>query len=239
MKRVFMSVAVGSLLCIGAASVSAQGSMPASMGPPKVMSIDREVVKFGKGSAHEKNEAMYARAARDGKEPGTYIAMTSTTGPEEAWFLEGYESFDAMEKQQNYADQHASLQAKYDQIMEQDSQFVSEAGHMVGMLNQESSFHDSVDISKMRYMEVETIRWRAGHDKEWAEMVKMFLGAAEKSKVDWHMAFYDVTYGAPQGTVIIFTPHTSLAEIDSEQGKELQVPDGRDGSLTGKNAFKS
>src|SRR5579862_9730760 len=103
MNRIVASFGAVSLMCIGAVAVSAQGNMAAPMsGPPKVMMIDREITKFGKNDAHEKNEAMYAQAAREGKDPGNYIAMVSTTGLEEAWFLEGYESFDQIEQQQKY-----------------------------------------------------------------------------------------------------------------------------------------
>jgi hypothetical protein len=225
MKKFGMAVGVISLMCMGAAGVSAQGSMaaPGMNAPPKVLEIDREMVKFGKGQGHEKNEAMYAHAAMEGKDPGNYFALESTTGPEEAWFLELYDSFDAVEQQQKYQDAHAAMQAKYNQVMDQDAQFVNEAGHMTGIWNETMSYNAPVNLAEMRYFEVETIRWRAGHDKEWAELAKLYIDAAAKSKVDVHVALYDIVYGAPQGTVIIFTPHKSIAEIDSVQGKDLKA----------------
>jgi hypothetical protein len=225
MKKLGMSVGVISMMCLGAAAVSAQGSMaqPMDHTPPKVMVIDREMTKFGKGAGHEKNEAAFARIAMEGKEPGNYIAMESTTGADEVWFLEGYGSFDEIGQQEKYVDSHAALQAKFNQNVEQDAQYVNEAMHMTGILNEASSYHADVDISKTRYFEVETIRWRDGHDKEWAEMVKLYVDAAEKSKVDWHFALYDIVYGAQEGTVVVFTPHKSMAEIDDAQGKNQKA----------------
>ena len=87
-----------------------------------------------------RKERSDVRARRDGgEESGNYFALESTTGPEEAWFLELYDSFDAVEQQQKYQDAHAAMQAKYNQVMDQDAQFVNEAGHMTGIWNETMS----------------------------------------------------------------------------------------------------
>ena len=65
---------------------------------PKVLLIEREMVKFGKDAGHEKNEAAFASAAAEAKSPDHYLAATSVTGPSEAWFLVGFDSYADLRK---------------------------------------------------------------------------------------------------------------------------------------------
>ena len=69
----------------------------APSGPPKVIQIIREEVKPGKGAAHEKVEVGWPRAFANAKSPTHYLAMTSVTGPSEAWFVTGFNSLAAWE----------------------------------------------------------------------------------------------------------------------------------------------
>jgi hypothetical protein len=216
MKRL-VPIFAGLCLCASATPLWAQAmaSQDQPTPPPKVLIIDREMVKFGRSAAHEKNEAAYVQAAMAGKDPTRYLAVTSISGPGEAWFLVGFDSFDAVEKAHKYFEGHAALQAKYDQIMEADAQFVNDGNSLVCYLNDKMSYHAAVNIPTMRYFDVETIRYREGHDAEWDELGKLIADTLDKAHLDMHFAFYDVVYGAQTGTVLIFTPHKSLGELDS------------------------
>ena len=77
-------------LCLASApaAAAAQEAAP-SQAPPKVLQIFVESVKPGKGSAHEKVEPGWPAAFRKAKWPTHYLAMTSMSGPGEAWFLSG------------------------------------------------------------------------------------------------------------------------------------------------------
>jgi len=91
-KTLFLAVAVCLVLsCVSLAG--AQTSSPAPGTPPKVITIFREEVKVGKGAAHEKFETNFVRASARAKWPTHYLAMTALSGPSEAWYLTGYDSF--------------------------------------------------------------------------------------------------------------------------------------------------
>ena len=66
--------------------------------PPAVITIERETIKEGRSGAHEKVETAWARLFRKAKFPAHYIALTSTTGGNEAWFVSSYPSFAAIEE---------------------------------------------------------------------------------------------------------------------------------------------
>ncbi|MGZ5381184.1 MAG: hypothetical protein ACXWFQ_04945, partial [Thermoanaerobaculia bacterium] len=66
---------------------------PGPSAPPKVLQIFREEVKVGKAPAHVKVEKGFVAAFARANWPTHYLAMTTVTGPSEAWFLTGYPSF--------------------------------------------------------------------------------------------------------------------------------------------------
>jgi hypothetical protein len=86
------------LLCAGLSLAAAQEKSGVTP-PPKVLLIDREFLKPGKGGApHEKTESAFVQAAMRAKEPTHYLAMNSLSGKNRALFLFGYDSFEAWEK---------------------------------------------------------------------------------------------------------------------------------------------
>src|SRR5215218_5039982 len=92
--------------------VSAQADAPPP--PPKVLQIFRETVKPGHSAAHANTEAGWPAAFAKADAPGHYLALTSTSGPNEAWFITGYESFAAYEKDNAGIEANAALSAETD-----------------------------------------------------------------------------------------------------------------------------
>jgi hypothetical protein len=231
MKKIFLSVcAIGLLLGVaGQALAQAPGSMPP--GPPKVLQIFREEVKVGKGAAHEKFETGYVRAFAKAKWPTTYLAVTSTTGPSEAWFLTRYDSFEAWEKDQRATEKNAALQAELTQLGEKDAEFISGGRSIVLFYREELSYHAVVSIPEMRYFRIVTFRVRPGHDADFAEAVKTVSAAYDKTNLPVHWATFQVYAGMPSGTYLAFVPMKSLKEVDDALAhlKEFQAAEGEEG----------
>ena len=75
MKRNLLTILAVCLMFSAALPALAQEGSPS-----KVIQIFREEVKYGKGSAHEKNEAAFVAAFKRAKWPTTYLAIASATG---------------------------------------------------------------------------------------------------------------------------------------------------------------
>ena len=90
MRRILMAAMALACVMSGAAVLRAQDQ---NSPIPKVLVIDREMVKFGKDAAHAKNEAAFAKAFAAAKTPAHYLAVTTMSGPSEAWFLVGFDSY--------------------------------------------------------------------------------------------------------------------------------------------------
>ncbi|HXU20242.1 MAG TPA: hypothetical protein VN788_06650 [Verrucomicrobiae bacterium] len=215
MKKILLAAIAVSCLAGAAVSVRAQDENAAS--PPKVLVVTREMVKIGKGAAHTKNEAAWVRAAMAAKEPDRYLAATTMTGPNAALFFEGFDSYAAWGEADKF-DSQPKVTALTGPMAEKDADYVSEGRQMVATLNEKWSWKPGMNIAEMRYFELETIRMRPGHDREWDELIALYQGAATKMNLDEHDIFYEVHYGAPAGTVLIFTPRKSLGDLDAAMG---------------------
>lgn len=222
-------IAAMAVVCLSGAAATLRAQDAG--GPiPKVLLIDREMVKFGKDAGHAKNEAAFARAAAAAKSPDRYLAATSVTGPSEAWFLVGFDSYADYEKETAYDDQ-PKVQALTGPLFEKDGDYVSEATEILATYNEKWSYKPDVNIAESRYFEVETIRLRPGHDKDWEDLGALFHATAAKVNLDEHDIFFEAHYGAPDGTIYIFTPRKSLAELDTvmDAGKAFMDALGPDG----------
>jgi hypothetical protein len=82
-----------------------QGQEPPD--PPNLLVIYREEVRPGKGAAHSANEAAWAAAFAKGQAAMQWLGMTSVSGPSEAWFLSGYDSYAAYEQDQDAIEANA------------------------------------------------------------------------------------------------------------------------------------
>ena len=229
-KNILVSLAV-CLFLSGAALVSAQEQ--ARTGPPKVLRIFREEVKPGKGSAHEKVEAAWAQAFRKAKYPAHYLAVTSVSGPSEAWFLEGHDSLASAEQADQFVDKNAALKAEVDQISQQESGIIAGGRSIVAVYREDLSYRPTgVNLGQMRYFYVTTARIRLGHENDFVEANKIVRAAHEKADVPEHWAVFQVTLGMPAGTYLILQPLKTLAEVDAfaqTHGKAYQDATGEEG----------
>lgn len=202
-------------------------------GPPKVIQIFVEQVKPGKGTAHEKNEAGWPRAFASAKSPTYYIAMTSQTGPSEAWFIAGFDSLAAWEKDNKSNEKNVALTATLNQLSEKDGEFLNGVRSIVASYRDELSYRTAgINIWQDRYFYLTTVRVRPGHGNEFIEANKIYKDAHEKANVPESWAVFQVEAGMPAGTYLTFQPLKSLAEVDAftqTHGKAYQDAIGDEG----------
>ncbi|MGA9363823.1 MAG: hypothetical protein WBW16_05575, partial [Bacteroidota bacterium] len=188
---------------------------PASPSMPKVVLIYREEVKPGKGAAHEKVEVGWPQAFAKANYPVHYLAMTSMAGQNEAWFLEGYDSFASIEKADQAIDKNTTLKTELEKLSERDGELLSGMRTLITTYRDDLSYRPNVTLSQMRYMTVMTMRVRLGHDSDFVAMRKIVNAGHEKANIDEHWAIYQVVSGAPAGTYLLFLPMKSMAQMDA------------------------
>lgn len=200
------------LFVISALPAFAQAAAPSGL--PKVLQIFREEVKPGKAAAHQKVEAGWPRAFAQAKWPVHYLAVTSVSGPGEAWFLSGYPSFAAYEADQKNIERASALFAETQRLSAIDGELLTQGRSMFATFREDLSYNTSVNLGKMRYFTITVTRVRPGHNAEFVEARKIVKAAHEKAGLPDGAAVYQVTAGAPSGTFILMTARATLEELD-------------------------
>ena len=190
------------------------GPLAAQDSPPAFLQVFREEVKVGRGAPHVAAEAGWPRAFAKAGIKNYYLAMTSTYGPQEAWFLEGHESVAEIDQVNKDIEAAAGLGPELDRLSQADAANISSATSVLLHFHPELSNPGSIDVAAMRVWEVLIFYVRPGHENDFIETAKLYKSTVEQAKIDMPWATYAVAAGMPSPTFLVFLPHRELAEID-------------------------
>jgi hypothetical protein len=182
--------------------------------PYKVLYITREVVKPGKGGAHDKLESEWARSLAASKTPVHALAMSAVTGPRETWFVSGFPSHDDAARLQKAFAAIPALEQVSTRLDPREAELVAESRGMVLQLREDLSYRAVPNLPQMRYFSINRTSVRPGHLAEFVEARKAVKQAHETAKVPDYYTVYQAVAGAPTGTFYIFIPMKSLVELD-------------------------
>jgi hypothetical protein len=203
----------------------AQDTATEMPGPPKVLVIQREYVKPGKGAAHTKSESAFVSAMAAAKWPTHYFAAESLSGRPRVLFFVGYPSFEAWEKDNHAFQKDAAMSATMDKLTAVDGDLLTEFDQSVYSYDPDGSLHTGEDIVHSRYFEITRYVVKPGHRAEWKELVKMYHdGFADVPEVNW--ALYESYYGQDNGGLYLaISRMTSLAEDDANMNVDKKLAD--------------
>ncbi len=225
MKRLFLLVTI-LLLVTSFANVTAQERQ---MGPPPVLLIVREDIKPGKMPAHNRHSASFVQIFGRLQTSSYRIAMLPVAGSEnDVLYITALESFAQMEKMQQETDKKMAAatgptRAELDRLEREAPDLHAAMRDMFTVYRPELSFDPGIDIRKMRYMAVTTVRVRPGQDDQYAEYVRNIVNVARtKAKAELHVAAFQVIAGSPATTYMFFRPMKSLAEYDLRIGARVR-----------------
>jgi hypothetical protein len=209
---------VASVCCAVALGVSFVAVPRAQQGPGprKVLQIIREEIKPGRNASHGRAEEAYVRAFRMNKAPVYYVGMRAVTGPTEAWFVSSYDSYAALEQENDLIGKNVALGKALEMADEQDAPLRTATRTIIAELQEEASYRMRPSVQDMRYMHVTTIRIRPGWSSVFEEVRKLAKAAHEKANVDEHWAIYEVVSGMPAGTYLMMQGSMSLKDEDSD-----------------------
>jgi hypothetical protein len=216
--NLFPVAAIG--LCLAgmaqlSAQVSAQIQEESPAPVPRVLFVEREQIKEGREAAHVKAEEAWPRIFQKGNVTTHYVGMTAETGASEAWFLEPYESFGAMEKARAEIEQ--SFAADLEVANVQDGELRTGSRTLLAVFRNDLSYRPAEAMSslpKCRHMGVTVLRIKYGHEADLAQLAKLVIDSDEKSNSVQPVLAYQVISGGPSGTYLLFSPMDSLARMD-------------------------
>jgi hypothetical protein len=178
--------------------------------PATILNIYREQIRPGKLAAFMRIEEAAARFCATARCPNPYFAITSLTGPDEAWWINGFDSPDAVEKvRQAYAanDQIAQYLGS---VAEQKGDLVFPGITLLARLRDDLSAQASAAFGSTRYISIARVQVRPGQAAAFEKARQTFKFAVQRSgRAQW---VYQVTSGSEDGTYLVMTPGRTTQE---------------------------
>jgi len=203
-----------SMLGFGCISGTFAQGLPTSQ--PKLLTIARESVKPGLASAHAKHEAGWPAAMEKAKSPDYYIAITSMTGPSEAWYLSSWESHAALGDSMKREEKNEALTKDFDALALKDADYISGTRVVQAAAMTDLSVGKFPEISKVRFFQVMTMRVKPGAEMLFMEAAKAYASAAKRANPDVSYRMYSVLAGMPAPTYLIFSTVENFSEFDGK-----------------------
>jgi hypothetical protein len=152
------------------------------------------------------------------------------SGKSRALYLIGYDSFAAMEKDNNVFMGNTALAAALDKDTQADGELLDSTDQFIFTVDDDLSYRPDVDIAQARDFEITSFHVKPGKGKEWRELVGMVIEANKKGGTSAHWVTYDLAYGGDD-EFVAFSVDKSLAEVDTGFAEDKQFHDalGDDG----------
>ena len=229
--KIALTVLLGVCLSIGTATVAlAQNNAGMNM-PPKILVINREVLKPGKsGNPHQRTESAFVRAMAAAKDTTYYLGMDALSGASRSLFFTGYDSFADWEKEALSQQKNAALSAALDRAEVADGDLLQSYETSMFVLRDDYSLNPGTELAHDRYFEIGVFHVKPGHEEDWSTIMGLVKGAyAKVPGVQW--AMYQRAYGGLENYFIYITPLKSATEIDTNfaNGPKFVEAMGKDG----------
>lgn len=216
--------------------LTASAALAQVSSPPKVMLVEREIIKTGKYGDHLRESHDFARMlahAKSANEPVyTRFGLTPVAGnPNEVLYLYSFESLAQWAQSQQDIDRWTTrpgpMKAFFDRANsarpDGEDLHVSQQS-MVAVYQPALSLNPRGNLSKARYMSVTTIRVKPGQYGSFMKAVGMYTDALKRMKGDSHFAVYEAMGGAPEGTFLVLSSMASMAEMDAQVAASGEFP---------------
>lgn len=193
-----------------------------AMEPRRIIKIIREEIKPGREAAHEAIETGYVRALSKTKYPN-YVALTTLTGPSEAWFIEPYDSFAAVGDARESYLRSPAIKAEMERLDARDGEVKSGGRVMLATYQKELSLRGEqfrARIPQMRFVSISTIRTRPGRVADFTKIRTLISQAAAKALPDANSVVYSITSGAPAGSYLWIRGFNSMKQLDPDPGQK-------------------
>lgn len=211
MRKTTRSLALSVMIAASAGSAAAQG-LPTTQ--PKMLMVIREEVKPGHGADHARVEAGWPAAYEKAKSPYYYLAMTSMTGTNEAWFVSPFDSNAAIGDSYKRESEDPVLAAELARLQKADAEHISGLRTMLATARPDLSYGAYPDTATQRFWEITIFRVRPGHDAEFEAAAKVYGAAAKRASSRTAFRVYEVMAGMPGSTFLVFGSVKSLGDFD-------------------------
>jgi hypothetical protein len=199
---------------------TAQDQSAAAVSAPKYLQITVEYTKPGKGgAAHDKTESAFVEAVTKAHFPIHYVAFNALSGKPRAIYLAHFDSFEEFQKANKVLEEPANA-AELERINVADGELLEDSHQVILSYVPDLSYHSRPPSPRVRYLEARILHVHPGHGKDFEELVKTWIAAADKAGSSDHWGAYRVEYGEQVGSYVFLTSDHSMADIDQSYAEE-------------------
>ena len=212
MKKWICSVAGLSFALAGCPAAFAQ---TAAVPPPNILNIETINIKPYADGPYDKVASEYPALSQQLKDPLHFVAMEALTGAPRAIYLSGFDSFAALQKNEEWVPSEAVADAKIEALDARQAEYLSEVHHTLWHYRPDLSNNVAgADIPHSHYWEVIIFHMRPGHDEQFKELTKLYRDADLKSGQNIPWSSYEGMMGVTD-SYLVLVPMTSLKDEDA------------------------
>ena len=217
MKKWFCSVAGLSLALAG--SMAARAQTPA-VPPPNILNIETVNIKPYEDGHYDKVASEYPALSRQLKDPTHVLAMEALTGSPRAVYLTGYDSYEALQKNEEWLLGDAATDAKYDALDAHVAPCISEVHYTIWHYRPDLSNNVAgADLPHSHYWEAMVFHMRSGRGGQFEELTKLYRDANVKIGQNTPWAAYEGLAGVTNAYLVL-VPMASLKDQDTGLARE-------------------
>jgi hypothetical protein len=196
-------------LLLASTSLPVVAQQAQSVPPPALLQIYRDPVKPSRMVEYARIESEAALVcARASAWP--YLAAQTMTGPQEVWFISGFDSYDAMEHSAEPFARNAALTAELNRLLEAKGNLVEEPRAVFAHYRDDLSGNAPLIQPRTRFFTVTIVTVHPGHERDFEDIHRALRTARQRTGVADNRVVYQVASGMARTTYLIFSAHHSL-----------------------------
>ena len=190
--------------------------------PPNILNIETVNLKPYQSGPYDKVASEYPALSEQLKDPTHVLAMEALTGTPRAIYLSGYDSFEALQKSEEWLIGDAATDAKFDAQDAREAPYISEVHHTLWHYRPDLSNNvTGADIPHSHYWEVMIFHMRSGHAEQFEELTKLYRDANLKIGQNTPWSAYEGMMGVTDAYLVL-VPMTSLKDEDTALAHKKQ-----------------
>jgi hypothetical protein len=202
-----------------AGSLTAQAQTPV-VWPSNILNIQTDNIKPYADGPYDKFASESAALSKQLKDPTHVLGMEALTGTPRALYLSSYDSYQALQENEEWLLGDAATDAKLDALDARDGVYVSEIHYTIWHYRPDLSNNvTGADIPHSHYWEVVIYHMRPGHHEQFEEIAKLYRDANLKIGQSTPWAIYQGLTGVT-GAYLVLVPMTSLKDEDAGLARE-------------------
>ncbi len=179
--------------------------------PPDILQIYRDPVKPGKMAEYKRVEGEAAMAcSRANTWP--YMTLQAVSGPQEVWFVSGFDSYAQMERSAEPFVRNVALAGDLGRIMDAKSNLVADPRTVFLRYREDLGHNRGLMRPQTRFFTATMVQVVQGHEHDYEESQRILRGVRERAAAADNRAVYQVVSGMPQNTYLTLSPYHSFRE---------------------------